>query len=154
MAHGDVYPQAVAIASCHAWRDMLTERADGSPVKPESVRARHIPPYRVDAFDEKWGKLVPNQPSWTVTAHLSKDGYSHIHYDSTQARTITIREAARLQSFPDAIEFQGSFGAQLRQIGNAVPPLLAQAVAQEVLAQLKELRSGHRRPRAPKRAAS
>lgn len=154
MAHGDVYPQAVAIAYCRAWRDMLTESSDGSAVDPESVRARRIPPYRVDAFDEKWGKLVPNQPSWTVTAHLSKDGYSHIHYDSTQARTITIREAARLQSFPDAVEFHGSFGAQLRQIGNAVPPLLARAVAQEVMVQLEELNSRHRRPRAPRRAPS
>jgi DNA (cytosine-5)-methyltransferase 1 len=154
MAHGDVYPQAVAIASCHAWEAMLTRPADASRVDSASVRARRIPPYRVDAFDEKWGKLVPDLPSWTVTAHLCKDGYSHIHYDSTQARTITIREAARLQSFPDAMEFQGSFGAQLRQIGNAVPPLLARAVAQEVMAQLKELCPGRRRSRRPKRAPS
>jgi DNA (cytosine-5)-methyltransferase 1 len=153
MAHGDVYPQAVAIASCHAWRDMLTEPTDASVIDAGSARPRRIPPYRVDAFDEKWGKLVPDQPSWTVTAHLSKDGYSHIHYDSTQARTITIREAARLQSFPDAVEFKGSFGAQLRQIGNAVPPLLARAVAQGVMAQLQELSVGCRRPRASRRAA-
>jgi DNA (cytosine-5)-methyltransferase 1 len=145
MAHGDVYPQAVAIASGRVWREMLAAPPDGVPLDAAKLRMRHIPPYRVDAFDEKWGKLDPNKPSWTVTAHLSKDGYSHIHYDSTQARTITIREAARLQSFPDAVEFQGSFGAQLRQIGNAVPPLLARAVAQEVLAQLEALPSGRRR---------
>ena len=96
-------------------------------------------PYRNDAFHDKWRKFVATEPSWTVTAHLSRDTYSHIHYDSRQARTITIREAARLQSFPDAIEFQGNFGDQYRQIGNAVPPLLSRAIATNLLTQLDEL---------------
>jgi DNA (cytosine-5)-methyltransferase 1 len=58
-------------------------------------------------------------------AHLGKDSYSHIHYDSEQARTISVREAARLQSFPDGFVFNGSMNSAFRQIGNAVPPLLA-----------------------------
>jgi DNA (cytosine-5)-methyltransferase 1 len=62
-------------------------------------------------------------------AHLGKDSYSHIHFDSEQARTISVREAARLQSFPDGFVFKGSMNAALKQIGNAVPPLLAYAVA-------------------------
>src|SRR5690606_13205244 len=69
-------------------------------------------------------------PARTVPAHIGKDSYSHIHFDSDQARTISLREAARLQSFPDAFRFAGSMNSQLTQIGNAVPPLLAFAVAQ------------------------
>ena len=62
-------------------------------------------------------------------AHLGKDGYSHIHYDSRQARTISVREAARLQSFPDGFVFNGSMNSAFRQIGNAVPPLMAYQIA-------------------------
>jgi len=65
-------------------------------------------------------------------AHLGKDGYSHIHYDSDQARTISVREAARLQSFPDGFQFCGTMNPAFRQIGNAVPPLMAKALAQEI----------------------
>ena len=62
-------------------------------------------------------------------AHLGKDSYSHIHYDSAQARTISVREAARLQSFPDGFAFCGTMNPAFRQIGNAVPPLLGRAIA-------------------------
>ena len=62
-------------------------------------------------------------------AHLGKDSYSHIHYDDLQARTISVREAARLQSFPDGFVFVGSMNSAFRQIGNAVPPLLACQIA-------------------------
>jgi DNA (cytosine-5)-methyltransferase 1 len=70
-------------------------------------------------------------------AHLGKDGYSHIHYDSQQARTISVREAARLQSFPDGFVFDGTMNPAFRQIGNAVPPLLAKAIATEMMGVLK-----------------
>jgi DNA (cytosine-5)-methyltransferase 1 len=62
-------------------------------------------------------------------AHLGKDCYSHIHYDSAQARTISVREAARLQSFPDGFIFCGTMNPAFRQIGNAVPPIMAYAMA-------------------------
>ena len=62
-------------------------------------------------------------------AHLGKDSYSHIHYGDRQARTISVREAARLQSFPDGFIFVGSMNSAFRQIGNAVPPLLACQIA-------------------------
>ena len=62
-------------------------------------------------------------------AHLGKDGYSHIHYDGRQARTISVREAARLQSFPDGFVFNGSMNSAFKQIGNAVPPLMAYQIA-------------------------
>jgi DNA (cytosine-5)-methyltransferase 1 len=63
-------------------------------------------------------------------AHIGKDTYSHIHYDSDQARTISVREAARLQGFPDAFKFSGTMNPAFRQIGNAVPPLMANAIAE------------------------
>lgn len=71
-------------------------------------------------------------------AHIGKDTYSHIHWDSTQARTISVREAARLQSFPDGFMFQGAMNAAFRQIGNAVPPLMASAIAEIIYGTLKD----------------
>lgn len=141
MAQGDMYPEAVEIAHS-ILRERLEQR--DKPLRPgtpewEELKAAHVPPYRNDAFHDKWHKLVADCPSWTLTAHLSKDTYSHIHYDSRQARMISIREGARLQSFPDGVEFAGNFGEQFRQIGNAVPPLLARAIADELFGQLKEL---------------
>ena len=73
---------------------------------------------------------------------MGKDTYSHIHYDGTQKRTVSVREAARLQSFPDGFLFAGAMNAAFRQIGNAVPPLLALAVAKVLMAQLR----GQERP--------
>lgn len=149
MAHGDRYPDALAIAHRHLrtrvaeleLRGELPEDATARSEVLQELEARIIPPYRNDAFADKWRKLNPDEPSWTVTAHLSKDTYSHIHYHSAQARTITVREAARLQSFPDGLDFSGSFGDAFRQIGNAVPPLLARALASHLLEQLRELES-------------
>lgn len=76
--------------------------------------------------------LEPDKPSTTIIAHLYKDGNRFIHYDSKQQRTITVREAARLQSFPDDFEFIGSRGSAYQMIGNAVPPLLANAIAKAI----------------------
>jgi DNA (cytosine-5)-methyltransferase 1 len=64
-----------------------------------------------------------------LMAHLGKDCYSHIHYDGSQRRTISIREAARLQSFPDGFKFAGTMNPALRQIGNAVSPKMAWEIA-------------------------
>lgn len=86
--------------------------------------------YRDDIFRDKYKKLIWDSPSWTVTAHLGKDCYTHIH--PGQARTISVREAARLQSFPDDFRFWGNFGDRFRQIGNAVPPLMAWGIAEFV----------------------
>ena len=86
--------------------------------------------YRDDIFRDKYKKLFWDRPSWTVTAHLGKDCYTHIH--PGQPRTITVREAARLQSFPDNFRFWGNVGDRFRQIGNAVPPLMAWGIAEFV----------------------
>lgn len=85
--------------------------------------------------------LEPNMPSTTIIAHLYKDGNRFIHYDSTQSRSITVREAARLQSFDDDFEFIGSQGNAYQMIGNAVPPKLAKAISfaiADLLAKMEE----------------
>jgi DNA (cytosine-5)-methyltransferase 1 len=141
MAQGDCYPEALEIAN-RRFRDHLNLME--APPKPASdrwseLKSQFVPPYRNDAFHDKWKKLIADEPTWTLTAHLSKDTYSHIHYDSRQARMISVREAARLQGFPDGIQFQGNYGDQFRQIGNAVPPPLARALANNLLRELGDL---------------
>lgn len=84
--------------------------------------------YSVNKFQDKLHRLDPNRPAWTVTAHLQKDCYKFIH--PSQPRTISVREAARLQSFPDSFVFPTVLGPAFRLIGNAVPPLLAHAFAE------------------------
>lgn len=77
----------------------------------------------------KYNVLDWNKPSNTIVAHLYKDGLRHIHPDYKQARSITVREAARLQTFDDDFEFLGSQGDQYKMIGNAVPPMFAKIIA-------------------------
>lgn len=77
----------------------------------------------------KYNVLKWDEPSTTIPAHLCKDGLRHIHPDSKQARTITVREAARIQSFPDDFEFIGPMTDQFKMIGNAVPPEFARRLA-------------------------
>lgn len=102
---------------------------------PEEIRKSYG--YRDDIFNDKFKKLKRNEPSWTVVAHLHKDGYMYIH--PVEPRTITVREAARLQSFPDTFIFKGSRTDQFKQVGNAVPPLLAKAVAECIKWMLEDL---------------
>lgn len=134
MRHGDKYPAAVRVARQRYVEAVLSYRSVrgivGGVDRPR--REDFVPPYSTGSFDEKWRKLVPGLPAWTVTAHLSKDGYSHIHYDGEQARSISPREAARLQGFPDAFAFVGNMGDAFRQIGNAVPPILARELGRHV----------------------
>lgn len=106
-------------------------------------------PYSPDKFRDKWRKIRRDEPVRTVMAHLAKDSYSHIHYDDAQARTISVREAARLQSFPDGFAFVGSMISRFRQIGNAVPPLLAKALAAHVAKMLPLDRGSAGSPHAP-----
>ena len=107
---------------------------------PEGGKYSQLPQeckrYRDDIFGDKYWKLRRDRPSWTIEAHIGKDTYRHI-YPSRKGepeppRTISVREAARLQSFPDRFRFLGAFTRQFYQVGNAVPPLLAKAVAEAI----------------------
>jgi len=102
----------------------------------EKLWNQYVPPYDDTKFSNRWRKMERDKPARTLMAHLGKDTYSHIHYDDEQARTITVREAARLQSFPDGFRFMGSMNPAFRQIGNAVPPLLAFALARALLSSI------------------
>jgi hypothetical protein len=129
MGQGAEYPEA------HATAVRITQRKARKLGVREGTKAYQmlhesiVPPYDVSKFPNRWWKLRPDWPVRTLTAHIGKDTYSHIHWDSDQARTISVREAARLQSFPDGFVFQGAMNAAFRQIGNAVPPLMAACIA-------------------------
>lgn len=99
---------------------------------PEKLRR-----YRSDSFKDKYSKLIWDEPSWTVTAHIRKDSYRYIHPDREQGRMLSIREFARLQSFPDHFRFCGAPTRRMQQIGNAVPPLLAESIAKNLYRLLK-----------------
>ena len=94
-----------------------------------SEKIQHVMPYkhRNHIFKDKYFKLVEDKPSRTITAHLKMDCHSHIH--PRQVRSITPREAARIQSFPDDYVFLGAYLKTYMQIGNAVPPVMARGIA-------------------------
>ena len=138
MKEGEQYPEAHKLA-LKMLKEKLSKFAKrGATIEPgssehEEIRRSIVPPYDAGKFPNKWRKIARDQPARTIMAHLSKDGYSHIHYENAQARTISVREAARLQSFPDGFVFAGAMNQAFRQIGNAVPPLMARAIAAEIM---------------------
>lgn len=148
MKEGDQYPEAHALA-LKMLDEKLSELArKGIRLKPgsaeyEELKSSIVPPYDAGKFPNKWRKISRDQPVRTIMAHLSKDGYSHIHYDDSQARTISVREAARLQSFPDGFVFSGAMNEAFRQIGNAVPPLMAKAIATEIMKTIRASVDAH-----------
>ena len=100
----------------------LMEPGDTYLDVPERLRR-----YRSDIFNDKYLRLSFDDLSRTITAHIAKDGYWYIH--PREDRTLSIREAARIQTFPDRFRFAGRPTSRYQQIGNAVPPLLASAIA-------------------------
>ena len=137
--YGDIYPAQ--------WESLLKPLFEREGFTTEDIDERHyvsIPEtgkrwimYRSNkgGFQDKMRRIRWDKPAPTIVAHLAKDGYMFIH--PWIDRTITVREAARFQSFPDHFQFKGSMASQFRQVGNAVPPLLAEALGKAILQALR-----------------
>lgn len=142
MPNGAEYPAAHATATA-IWQRRVREeekhhRRPLTQSEKDELHKQIVPPYPVGSFPNRWWKLRRDWPSRTLMARIGKDTYSHIHYDSEQARVISVREAARLQSFPDGFLFCGTMNPAFRQIGNAVPPLMAKRIAEVMLEALSK----------------
>lgn len=138
MQQGDEYPAAHRVANRLFEEEARRQHLSRGGIEWVRLHRAMVPPYDPSKFPNRWWKLRKDRPVRTLMAHIGKDTYSHIHYDSTQGRVITVREAARLQSFPDGFNFAGTMNPAFRQIGNAVPPVLAREAAKSMMESLVE----------------
>lgn len=126
-------------------RDFLRLR-EGENSKGAIARGEVLEtPYSMESFADKYKRQSRNELCSTIVAHLKKDGLMFIH--PTQNRSLTPREAARVQSFPDTFEFYGQRGNVYEQIGNAVPPLAGKAIGSAIKAYFKDCASSEARPK-------
>lgn len=125
----------------HHTKEILAKRAKLISYLKPGAKADSLPKHIWNgARPEKWRRLHPDLPSYTILAQMHRDLSEWVH--PKQERWITVREAARLQSFHDGFVFMGSEWQQLKQVGNAVPPLLGYAAAQMARAVLSEMPNG------------
>ena len=140
----------------HITRAVRTDDADIYRLMGQGDRyvdvPEHLRRYRSDIFNDKYFRLSCDGLSRTITAHIAKDGYWYIH--PRQDRTLSIREAARIQTFPDRFRFAGYPSSRYRQIGNAVPPMLSSAIGSCVLDALKSEPPGEDNSKRPDPCAS
>lgn len=132
-SHMDSDLSRYMFAACYAKLHGYSPRLHVFPPKLLPAHANALDPNKeTTPFKDRFRVQCAQEPSTTVVAHIAKDGHYYIHYDPVQCRALTVREAARLQTFPDNYFFEGNRTEQYTQIGNAVPPLLAHQLAKVV----------------------
>lgn len=142
VGHKGIYPLLDHIARKHnpldreRFKQMISHHWSFGQLRRAMPQYEHE---KARLFDNSYVVQWWDLPSKTILAHIHKDGFQFIHPDETQARSFTVREAARIQSFPDDFVFKGSRGEKYKQIGNAVPPLFAEALAMSIKKNLNDI---------------
>ena len=133
--YGDIFPSRWNSDLVPAFKEAGLKAWKRGRCHVQSPSGKRWVMYEQEGFKDKMRRIRWDRPSPTIVAHLAKDGYMFIH--PWLDRTLTVREAARIQSFPDSFEFSGPMTEQFRQVGNAVPPVLAEKIGATIMEELR-----------------